>query len=246
MAKDNDAIIKAFLKKAKLNGPEFSETVLMGSLDNAIRERRVGNMQQVTYWLKHFIDEIRGEAVFDEQSHKIIANAAAAFVKKNGRFTYAAAFKKRAKEFKSLISTSKSKGAEKAVLESKRLHKSMVSSRELPSNISYEDFEKEILKSFKGKLDLSRDAGDEKPKAGAADKAIAKIKWQGVKSTFKLPSGVDSDLTGLAKAIYKSGPKPNQKLLTSAEEILSQSKSKRATARQLFDAVSAEMDDAIF
>lgn len=231
MATDEDEkLATAFVNKSKTL-KKGSPTLLIGYLANYLTERRLGNKSQAASELQGFTVAVSQIDGFPSSALPQVAKAVEAYGKKHARFTYKAAFAKRAAEVKKMINAGKKKGPQEVERMSQQLHRSMVSAREIP-DVPYAVFADEIGAAFKGKIPMAEVV--EQPKGNDLTKAVAKINWKSTISKFKLPQ-CKAQLEELAVLAVKVGNKPNTKALQKAQEVLNLGKDAKAKPTALYN-----------
>lgn len=230
MATDEDEkLAKDFVNKSKTL-KKGSPTLLIGYLANYLTERRLGNKTQAASELQGFTVAVSQIEGFPSSALPQVAKAVEAYGKKHARFTYKAAFMKRAGDVKKMISAGKKKGPQEVERMSQQLHRSMVSAREIP-DVPYAEFAREFGTTFKDKIPMAEVV--EKPKGSELAKAVAKIDWKSTMSKFKLPQ-CKARLEDLAMLAIKVGNKPNTKALQQAQEVLNLGKDAKAKPVELY------------
>lgn len=236
MATGDEALIKAFLTKYKLtqNVIGSSRIPIYGAFEEALDARRVGKKAETKKWFSHAIGEVEGLGFYDQKQMAAFTKLAAAFMKKNGYFSYPAAFKKRAGDLAKLTGIFKKSGGAAARKASESLHSSMMRDGDIPAGLAFADFEDQMTKSFKDIPKFSN----------ANEKAVNAVKWPGVMRDFGLPKEVAKDLKALGGSIIKNGAS-NKKTVDMAKAILAAAGNKSKTAIALVTAVKDKVVDEL-
>lgn len=225
----DEKLAKDFVNKSKTL-KKGSQTLLVGYLGNYLTERRLGNKAKAADALEGFTVAVSQIAGFPSDALPQVAKAVEAYGKKHARFTYKAAFMKRAGEVKKMIAAGKKKGPAEVERMSQQLHRSMVSAREIP-DVPYAVFASELGTTFKGKIPTAEVV--EQPKGNDLTKAVGKINWKSTISKFKLPQ-CNARLVELALLAIKVGNKPNAKALEMSQEVLNLGKDAKSKPLDLY------------
>ena len=150
-----------------------------------------------------------------------------AFVKKNARFTYAAAFAKKKTEIKKILGLAKKGDTAKVESEMQSLYSSMRSSGEIPKTIKFASFSQEMRDANKDLIVDERGARRTLKKADVQNMDFGKFM-----SSNSIKQSEIALVRDLAMSVWNKGEK-DKKTIADAEFLIAQGGLKKATAKKL-------------